>query len=178
MQCLYRKFLQKGQFVFQHETGGEHPNAAPKGKPDRPSDKSTDKTSKMIANALTTCSEFSCSVEMPEKPWQQEADQILEKIQQDPGFRVAFNTFLKEYARVFGQDAFETTEDVASNFYAALGISGVPDSAVGFNTAWNDIVHIAEKGVAEIKSKWPYERLKAAIDGVRNKGKPTQIAQK
>ena len=117
-------------------------------------------------------------VETPEKPWQQEADQILEAIEKDTGLLLGFSTFFKEYVHAFGQEAFETTGDVSQDFYAALGVSGIPDSIVGFNTAWNDILHIAEKGVAESKEKWPYERLRSVIDEVRNSEKSGQIAQK
>lgn len=177
MQCFYRKFLQKGRFVFQHETGAEHPNATPKRKPE-PKNKSKDQAGNKIAKTLTTCSEFSCSLELPEKPWQKETNQILEEIQQDANLRLAFNTFLKDYARAFGKDAFETTDDVSSNFYIAIQAVGVPDSAVGFNTAWNDVLHYAKKGVADSKEKWPYEKLKTIIDGVKDRKKPTQIAQK
>ena len=85
MQCFYKKFPQKWQFVFQHETGDEHPNAAPKGKIDGSPNSPEDKAQKMLAGALNTCDAFSCKIEKAEKPWQKEADRILEKIQKNTG---------------------------------------------------------------------------------------------
>lgn len=182
MQCSYRKFLPAGQFVFKNEAKSVEASTPgpemPSGKPKESGKSPEDKAQKALADARTTCDEFSCKVEITKSPWQKEADNILEGIQKDRGLQVAFNTFLKEYARAFGQNEFEATEDISQNFYSVLNISGVPSSTVGFNAAWNDILRIAEKGAGEnnASAKQPYERLKSIVDAVRNK-ESTQIAQ-
>ncbi|MEK7523505.1 MAG: hypothetical protein AAB588_00570 [Patescibacteria group bacterium] len=170
MQCFNRKFL--GETRLMYVNGGERPSAAPKSHADiadTTGDDQATRASKVLAGAMNTCDGFTCKVEVAEKPWQEQATKILDKIGQDKFAALAFNTFLQEYARGFG-GSVDFTDDVTSNFYSALQLSGVPDSEVGFNTAWNDILSIAKEGVRESSTKAPYEKLKSIVDSVRNTG--------
>lgn len=164
------------------ETKIDNSKEAPKG--DKKADvkdpaKFEDAGHNLVASAFTSCDAMSCKVEIKEEPWQREVNQILDEVSSDPSLKVAFNTFLQEYVKSFGKEnAFEVTADTHSNFYGAIDLVGVPDSALGFNTAMNDILHFAAKGVKDSTAKWPYEKLKAVVDKVRGGNKGTELAQK
>lgn len=164
------------RFIFQQ--GGEAHEAPAKAQ--RGEGKKTDTNpqqqgSAALEGAMHTCDAFSCSLDTEKNPWEQQAEEILDKIQRSPSLKLAFNTFLQEYARI-SNPQFELNGDLQTDFYNAIDAAGVPNSEVGFNTAWNDILRIAEKGVEESPAKWPYEKLKKAIDSVRQA--KTELAQR
>lgn len=136
------------------------------------------KTEVMVASAvgagLKVCDAYECKIEKKEQPWKDQTDQILTKIDQDPALKVALGTFLLEYVRDPNgnyRGDYRLSGDVSMDFYNALTVVGVPNSQVGFNTAWNDILFVAEKGVKDSKVKWPSEKLKAAVESARQKVK-------
>lgn len=80
----------------------------------------TEQTGQHLADsALSACSDVSCAIETAEDPWRKETDQILLNISQDKSLAMAFNTFLAEYVRQFGQ-SLELTDDPTTNFYTAI----------------------------------------------------------
>lgn len=167
MICFNKRIPKFSLFIFKHgpETGKERVPSVPTG--DKSNKGDVDKRSKnVLGGAMKTCDEFSCRVEIKKESWQERADNILKEIQADPSLRLAFNTFLREYARVGGvkSEDINMVGDVSENFYFIISGVGVPNSEIGFNTAWNDILRVAQKGVKGSKEKWPYERLKSVID--------------
>lgn len=176
LYCLFRNFDLNRNFVNEEAPRKEaEPIEAgvntQSGKP--PFD--AGKTEVMVASAvgagLKVCDAYECKIEKKEQPWKDQTDQILAKIDQDPALKIALGTFLLEYVRGFGKE-YELSGDISMDFYDALTVVGVPNSQVGFNTAWNDILFVAEKGVKDSKVKWPSEKLKAAVESARQNEKP------
>lgn len=122
----------------------------------------------LVSGALGTCDDF-CMANIEKNPWTAKAEKILTEIQKDPALRIAFNTFLREYVgKLDNSNEFKPSENLRESFFGAMIFTGVPNTDIGINTAFNDILATAREGVRNTDAKWPYEKIKAIVEKVQN----------
>lgn len=125
-------------------------------------------TRKIVGSAIVHCSESMCKLERFEEQWKKNTNLMLGKIQEaSTSDKVALNTVLKELVTANGKK-MEPGISIVDNFYDAMKIIGVPDTEVGHNTFWNDILFQAKENSNATGSPQKYEFLKSIVDSIRN----------
>ena len=158
--------FKSNRLVFQQNVPKEQPVASLK-TPEL-QESGDEFTRKIVGSAIVHCSESMCRLEKFEEQWKKNTNLMLGKIQEaSTSDKAAFNTFLKELVTTNGKK-MEPGASVVDNFYNAMQIIGVPNTEVGHNTFWNDILFQAKKNVNTTGASQKYEFLKSIVDSVRN----------